>query len=64
MTAEDIETKRAALAKVSRKTVHIISGVSGAGVQPLLHELMKQVDRQRDTGKRDMGKRDMGKEAA
>ena len=38
---------RAALAKVSRKTVHVISGVSGQGVQPLLHELMKLVDRQR-----------------
>ncbi|MGE5150734.1 MAG: GTPase ObgE, partial [Rhodospirillaceae bacterium] len=51
MTAEDIEAKRAALAKASRKTVHIMSGVSGAGVQPLLHELMKLVDKQRDTAK-------------
>ncbi|WP_428671897.1 GTPase ObgE [Reyranella sp.] len=47
MTPEDIETKRAQLAKVSRKTVHVISGVSGQGVQPLLHELMKLVDKQR-----------------
>ena len=48
MTEEDIETKRALLAKASRKAVHVISGVSGHGVQPLLHELMKLVDRQRE----------------
>ena len=47
MTAEDIETKRAQLAKVSRKTVHVISAVSRQGVTPLLHELMKLVDKQR-----------------
>ncbi|CAN5373221.1 GTPase ObgE [soil metagenome] len=47
MTEEDIETKRAQLAKVSRKAVHVISGVSGQGVQALLHELMKLVDKQR-----------------
>ena len=51
MTAEDIEAKRALLAKASRKTVHVISGVSGHGVQPLLHELMKLVEKQRDTTK-------------
>jgi GTP-binding protein len=51
MTVEDIEAKRARLAKVSRKAVHVISGVSGQGVQPLLHELMKLVDRQRDMNK-------------
>jgi GTP-binding protein len=51
MTDEDIETKRARLAKAARKTVHVISGVSGQGVQPLLHELMKLVDRQRDSAK-------------
>ena len=44
-------SKRAALAKASRKTVHLISGVAGHGVQPLLHELMKLVDRQRDPAK-------------
>ena len=49
MTAEDIEAKRAALSKACRKTVHVMSGVSGHGVQPLLHELMKLVDRQRET---------------
>jgi len=27
--------------------VHVISGVSRQGVQPLLHELMKLVDKQR-----------------
>jgi GTPase len=58
MTAEDIEAKRAQLAKVSRKAVHLISGVSGQGVQALLHELMKLVDRQRD------GTQSRGKEAA
>jgi GTP-binding protein len=46
MTEEDIEAKRAQLAKVSRKAVYVISGVSGQGVQALLHELMKLVDRQ------------------
>jgi GTP-binding protein len=51
MTAEDIEAKRAELARVSRKAVHVISGVSGAGVQALLHELMKLVDRQRVTSR-------------
>jgi len=51
MTPEDIEAKRALLAKASRKTVHVISGVSGHGVQPLLHELMKLVEKQRDTSK-------------
>jgi GTPase len=48
MTPEDIEAKRALLAKASRKTVHLLSGVSGQGVQPLLHELIKLVDHQRD----------------
>ena len=47
MTPEDIEAKRAKLAKVSRKTVHVISAVAGHGVQPLLHELMKLVEKQR-----------------
>src|SRR5437899_881779 len=51
MTAEDIEAKRAALAKASRKAVHVMSGVSGAGVQTLLHELMKLADKQRDSAK-------------
>ncbi|MEK7688288.1 MAG: GTPase ObgE [Pseudomonadota bacterium] len=51
MTPEDIEAKRAKLAKVSRKTVHVISAVAGHGVQPLLHELMKLVEKQRDTHK-------------
>jgi len=51
MTVEDIEAKRAQLARVSRKAVHVISGVSGAGVQALLHELMKLVDRQRATSR-------------
>ena len=42
----------------SRKTVHVISAVAGHGVQPLLHELMKLVEKQRDTGA------SSGKEAA
>ena len=46
MTEEDIELKRAALARASRKTVHVISGVSGAGVQKLLGELMRLVEMQ------------------
>ena len=51
MTAEDIEAKRALLAKASRKSVYVISGVSGQGVQPLLHELLKLVEKQRDPAK-------------
>ena len=47
MTPEDIEIKRAKLAKVSRKTVYVISAVAGHGVQPLLFELMKLVEKQR-----------------
>ena len=50
MTAEDIEAKRARLAKACRKSVYVISGVSGQGVQPLLHELLKLVEKQRDPG--------------
>ena len=50
MTEGDIEAKRALLAKASRKAVQVISGVSGQGVQPLLRELMKLVEKQRDTG--------------
>lgn len=46
MTEEDIELKRAKLAKASRKTVHVISGVAGTGVQKLLGELMKVVEAQ------------------
>jgi GTP-binding protein len=46
MTAEDIELKRAALARACRKTVHVISGVSGAGVQKLLGDLMILVEKQ------------------
>ena len=46
MTKEDIEAKRAKLAKASRKTVHVISGVSGQGVQKLLGELMTLVEKQ------------------
>ena len=46
MTPEEIEEKRALLAKASRKTVHVISGVSGEGVEPLLFELMKLVEKQ------------------
>jgi GTP-binding protein len=51
MTPEDIEIRRAQLARVSRKAVHVISGVSGQGVQALLHELMKLVDKQRMSAK-------------
>jgi GTP-binding protein len=46
MTEEDIELKRAKLAKASRKTVHVISGVAGIGMQKLLGELMKLVESQ------------------
>ena len=45
------QTMATLLAKASRKAVQVISGVSGLGVQPLLHELMKLVDKQRDSAK-------------
>jgi GTP-binding protein len=48
MTEVDFEARRALLATACRKTVHVISGVSGQGVKPLLFELMKQVQRQRE----------------
>jgi GTPase len=46
MSDEDMEAKRGQLEKASRKTVHLISGVSGRGVRELLSELMKLVDSQ------------------
>ena len=46
MTEEDIELKRAQLARASRKTVHVISGVAGTGLQKLLGELMVLVEKQ------------------
>ena len=55
MTAADIEAKRAKLSKACRKSVHVISGVSGHGVQALLHDLMKLVDRQRDGAQSNRG---------
>lgn len=36
---EEIEAKRAALAKASRRKVHVISGVARTGVESLLHAL-------------------------
>ena len=57
MTEEDIEAKRALLAKASRKSVYVISGVSGQGVQPLLHELLKLVEKQREPGSAKAGAR-------
>jgi len=45
--AEDIEAKRALLRQGEPQGRAVISGVSGLGVQPLLHELMKLVDKQR-----------------
>ena len=41
------EEKRAALAKASRKKVHMISGVSGEGREPMLRAVAKIVDRPR-----------------
>jgi GTP-binding protein len=51
MTEDDIEAKRARLAKACRKTVQVVSGVSGAGVQKLLGEMMTLVEKQRDGSK-------------
>jgi GTP-binding protein len=48
MTEDDIEAKRALLAKACRKTVHVSSVVSGHGVTPLLCELMQEVAAQRE----------------
>jgi len=49
MTGEDIAAKRAQLAKASRKSVYLVSGVSGQGVRQLLGELLKLVDAQSKT---------------
>src|SRR5471032_3211808 len=51
MTPEDIEAKREKLSKACRKTVQVISGVSGAGVQKMLGDLMILVEKQRDGSK-------------
>ncbi|MEZ5894308.1 MAG: GTPase ObgE [Parvularculaceae bacterium] len=40
LTEDEIEEKRTALAEESGVEVKVISGASGAGIQPLLHELM------------------------
>jgi GTP-binding protein len=48
LTAEEIETKRAALAKASRRTVHTISGVANIGLQPVLRLLRKAADARRE----------------
>ena len=47
LTPEEIEAKRAALAKASRKTVHTISGVAGTGLPPVLRLLRKAADARR-----------------
>jgi GTP-binding protein len=47
LTPEEIETKRAALAKASRKTVHAISGAAGIGLRPVLRLLRKAADARR-----------------
>lgn len=44
LTPEEIEIKRAALAKASRKTVHAISGVAGTGLPPILRLLRKAAE--------------------
>jgi GTP-binding protein len=48
LTPEEIEAKRAALAKASRKTVHAISGAAGIGLQPVLRLLRKAADARRE----------------
>ncbi|MBV9836152.1 MAG: GTPase ObgE [Alphaproteobacteria bacterium] len=47
LAPEEIEAKRAALAKAARKSVHAISGASGAGIPEVLRTLRKLADEQR-----------------
>ncbi len=47
LAPEEIEARRAALAKASRKTVHAISGAAGIGLQPVLRLLRKAADARR-----------------
>ena len=44
LTDEEIEKKRAQLAKSSRKTVHVVSGAAGKNVPDILRLLLKAVD--------------------
>ncbi|MBX3499093.1 MAG: GTPase ObgE [Alphaproteobacteria bacterium] len=47
LTPDEIETKRAQLAKAARKSVFAISGASGAGIPEVLRTLRKLADEQR-----------------
>ncbi len=47
LSPEEIETKRAALAKAARKSVYTISGASGAGIPEVLRALRKLADERR-----------------
>lgn len=44
MLPEEIEEKKAALEKVSGKKVHVMSGVTGDGVKPILRELLAKIE--------------------
>lgn len=48
MTPEDIREKSAALKKASKKKIHVISGVSGEGVQEVLREMLRTIEEKRD----------------
>ncbi|MGE0660725.1 MAG: GTPase ObgE [Reyranellaceae bacterium] len=44
LTEEEVERKRAQLARSSRKTVHVVSGAAGRNVPDILRLLLKTVD--------------------
>ena len=48
MTPEEIKEKSAALKKASKKKIHVISGISGEGVQEVLREMMKAIEKKRE----------------
>lgn len=52
LTDEEMEEKRAALAKASRKKVRVISAVSRAGVQDVLSEMWTHIEKKRAEDKK------------
>ena len=56
LAPEEIEAKRAKLARAARKTVHLVSGAAGTNVQPVLRLLLARVDAARSRAGRGGGR--------
>ena len=50
LSADELEDKRARLAKVSKRRVHAVSAASGEGVRPVLFALLKAIEKHRKPG--------------